>query len=173
MTLFKSPRYASLLLLPVAFCVHVLRLPAQPKSDPGPAAVPDGNAKRYLAYESSIALPNVRGGFDLMDVDIERQRLFVSAEDNHTVEVADLGGRKPIRSIPNMNEPKWVVNRPDENVLYVATGKDGKVAGLDASTFKTKYTSSEKRAITYGTTRRHGNSSSEWAKRSDPSESSI
>ena len=38
-----------------------------------------------------------------------------------------------------MNEPKWVVYRPDENVLYVATGKDGKVTGLDATTFKVKY----------------------------------
>ena len=93
-----------------------------------------------LVYDSSIALPNVRGGFDLMAVDLKGQRLFISAEDNHTVEVADLRQRKAIASIPNLNEPKWVVYRPEENVLYVATGKDGKVTGLDASTYKVKYT---------------------------------
>ena len=97
-------------------------------------------AKHYLELDSSIALPNVQGGFDLMAVDLERQRLFVSAEANHTVEVADLKERKPIASIPDMNEPKWVAYRPDENVLYVATGKDGRVTGLDATTYKVKYT---------------------------------
>ncbi len=104
------------------------------------AGAAGGNAKHYLVFDSSIVLPNVHGGFDLMAADIGRQRLFVSAEDNHTVEVADLKARKPISSIPNLNEPKWVVYRPDENVLYVATGKDGKVTGLDATTYKVKYT---------------------------------
>ena len=112
------------LLLAAVFCVHAA----------------DRDTKHYLAYQTCIVLPNVRGGFDLMAVDLQRQRLFVSAEDNHTVEVADLRTHKPIQSIPNLNEPKWVVYRPDENVLYVATGKDGKVTGLDASTFKVKYT---------------------------------
>jgi DNA-binding beta-propeller fold protein YncE len=103
----------------------------------GPAGAQSGH---HLIFDSSITLPNVHGGFDLMAVDLERQRLFVSAEDNHTVEVADLKTRKPIASIPNLNEPKWVVYRPDENVLYVATGKDGRVTGLDADTYKVKYT---------------------------------
>ncbi|MCL5744254.1 MAG: hypothetical protein M1541_10075 [Acidobacteria bacterium] len=106
----------------------------------GQANAAAGTAKQYLVYDSSIILPNVRGGFDLMAVDIERQRLFVSAEDNHTVEVADLKARKPVASIPDLNEPKWVVYRPDENMLYVATGKDGKVTGVDATTYKVKYT---------------------------------
>lgn len=96
--------------------------------------------KTHLAYESTITLRNIRGGFDLMAVDAERHRLFVSAEDNHTVEVVDLQTGKPLHSIPGMNEPKWVVYRPDENVLYVATGKDGRVTGLDAATFKARYT---------------------------------
>ena len=127
MNSLKPPAYPSLLLL-LTFSIHAPGLSAQ------------GKDKHYLAYQASIELPKVHGGFDLMAVDIERQRLFVSAEDNHTVEVADLRTRRPITSIPNMDEPKWVAYRPDENVLYVATGKDGKVTGLDASTFKTKYT---------------------------------
>jgi DNA-binding beta-propeller fold protein YncE len=98
------------------------------------------HAQHHLVFDSAITLGKVQGGFDLMAVDLERQRLFVSAEDNHTVEVVDLKARKPLASIPNQNEPKWVVYRPDENVLYVATGKDGRVTGLDATTYKVKHT---------------------------------
>jgi hypothetical protein len=35
------------------------------------------DAKHYLVYDSSIPLPDVRGGFDLMAVDLNRQQLFV------------------------------------------------------------------------------------------------
>lgn len=131
MNLFKAAVYPALLL--GAVCC-----PGQNRA-PDPDAK-SGSAKHYLLYDSSIALPRVRGGFDLMAVDIKGQRLFVSAEDNHTVEVADLRQRKSIASIPNLNEPKWVVYRPDENILYVATGKDGRVTGLDATTYEVKYT---------------------------------
>jgi WD40 repeat protein len=99
-----------------------------------------GHAQHQLVFDSAITLPRVQGGFDLMTVDLERQRLFVSAEDNHTVEVVDLKARKLLASIPNQNEPKWVVYRPDENVLYVATGKDGRVTGVDATTYNVKHT---------------------------------
>ena len=62
--LFKPAGYPSLLLL-AGCCVHAPSVLAQPK--PGH---PD-QAKHYLAYESSITLPNVHGGFDLMAVDVE------------------------------------------------------------------------------------------------------
>jgi DNA-binding beta-propeller fold protein YncE len=126
-TMSKPNFYGAVALLAVCCVAH----------DRAGAAAAD--TKHYLVYDSSIPLPDVRGGFDLMAVDLNRQRLFVSAEDNHTVEVADLKARKAIASIPNMNEPKWVAYRPDENVLYVATGKDGKVTGLDGTTYKVKY----------------------------------
>ena len=126
-------------LLAVAACLISLPVWTQAQGGrplPRPAG---GYSEKSLLFRSSIALPNVRGGFDLMAVDVERKRLFVSAEDNHSVEVVDLGTGRPLRSIPNLNEPKWVVYRPDENVLYVATGKDGRVTGLDATTFEKKY----------------------------------
>jgi hypothetical protein len=134
-----SFRRFSMLVYKPAFCaaVGLLAIGCLPHDQ---ARAAEANTKHYLVYDSSITLPNVRGGFDLMAVDLKRQRLFVSAEDNHTVEVADLKARKAIASIPNVNEPKWVVYRPDENVLYVATGKDGRVTGLDGSTYKVKYT---------------------------------
>ena len=83
----------------------------------------------------SIALPDVKGGFDLMAVDLAGQRLFLNAEDNNTTEVIDLAGGKLARTITGMQEPKWVVYRPELHKLYVANG-NGAVRVLDSRTFE-------------------------------------
>jgi len=90
-----------------------------------------------LKLVKTIELPNVKGGFDLMAADVAGKRLFVSGQDNHTVEVIDLEGMKPITSLPGFQEPKWVAYRPESNRLYVATGLDAKVTVVDTRTYKT------------------------------------
>lgn len=72
-----------------------------------------------------------------MALDNKGQRLFLSAQDNHSVEILDIKNNKPIRSLPGFDEPKWIVYRPESNRLYVATGNDGKVTVLDATTYST------------------------------------
>lgn len=89
-----------------------------------------------LILEHSIQLPDVKVGFDLMALDIKGMRLFLDAEDNHSVEVIDLKNNKPLISLPGFDEPKWAVYRPETNRLYIATGGDGKVTVLDATTYK-------------------------------------
>ncbi len=91
---------------------------------------------KTLSLTATITLPNVKGGFDLMAIDTASRRLFLAAEDNHTVEVIDIKNNKTITSLPGFNEPKWIVFRPESNRLYVATGGDGKVTVLDATTYK-------------------------------------
>jgi DNA-binding beta-propeller fold protein YncE len=85
--------------------------------------------------EKAIGLPNVKGGFDLMAVDVGGERLFVAAEDNNTVEVLDLFAGKPIKSISGVHEPKWIVYRPESSRIYVANGGDGTVRTFDSKTF--------------------------------------
>ncbi|TQM48701.1 hypothetical protein BDE36_0391 [Arcticibacter tournemirensis] len=89
-----------------------------------------------LIPKAEIVLPNVKGGFDLMAYDAGQKRLFLSAQDNHSVEVIDLKNSKPLKSLPGFNEPKWVFYHPETNTLYVATGKDGKVTAVNAATYK-------------------------------------
>lgn len=91
---------------------------------------------KFPSLISTIKLENVKGGFDLMDVDTAGKRLFLAADDNHSIEVIDLNMNKPIRSIPGFNQPKWIVYRPEAHRLYVATAGDGKVTVLDDSTFR-------------------------------------
>ena len=91
---------------------------------------------KTLLLTATIKLPGVKGGFDLMAIDAASQRLFLAAEDNHSVEVIDIKNSLLITSLPGFNEPKWIVYRPETNRLYVATGGDGKVTVLDATTYK-------------------------------------
>jgi len=99
-----------------------------------------------LQLQKTIQLPQVKGGFDLMAIDVKGQLLFVSAEDNHTVEVINLQTGTPIISLPGFNEPKWVFYMPATNRIYVSTSGDGKVTELDGNTYKAVKTFSFKEA---------------------------
>lgn len=104
-----------------------------------PRADGKGEVGSLLRFEHSIALPHVKGGFDLMAVDLSGQRLFLNAEDNDTTEVIDLAAGKLGRTIAGMHEPKWVVFRPELNKLYIANG-DGQVRVLDSRSFEPLHT---------------------------------
>ena len=88
----------------------------------------------FLEPVGAIALPGVNGGFDLMAADAPGQRLFLAAEENGSLEILDLNARTRLKSIGGMNEPKWVVYRPESHFLYVSNG-DGKVRTFDSATY--------------------------------------
>lgn len=90
--------------------------------------------KPTLRLIHTVPLPHVKGGFDLMAADAAGQRLFLAAEDNSTLEVIDLAAGQHIRSVTGLNEPKWVVYRPEAQRLYVSNS-DGSVRVLNANTF--------------------------------------
>lgn len=92
--------------------------------------------QKLLTLKSTVTLPNVHGGFDLMTVDLKGQRLFVSAEDNHSLEVIDLKTNSPICSIPNLDQPHWIFYYTEKNRFYVATGGDGKVTEFDGDSYQ-------------------------------------
>ena len=87
-----------------------------------------------LEPAGAIALPGVKGGFDLMAVDAPGQRLFLAAEENGSLEILDLKARTRLKSIGGMDEPKWVVYRSESHRLFVSNG-DGKVRTFDSNTY--------------------------------------
>ena len=87
-----------------------------------------------LESAGAIPLPGVKGGFDLMAVDVPGQRFFLAAEDNGSLEILDLKAAKRIKSIGGMDEPKWVVYRPESQRLFISNG-DGKVRSFDSASF--------------------------------------
>lgn len=98
-------------------------------------SAPASRFPEALKLVQTIALPEVKGGFDLMTVDLAGQRLFVNAEENGTTEVLDLKAGKLAHTITGMPEPKWVVFRPELKKLYIANG-DGKVHVLDSASYE-------------------------------------
>ncbi len=70
-----------------------------------------------------------------MAVDVPGQRFFLAAEENGSLEILDLKAHRRIKSIGGMDEPKWVVYRPESHRLFVSNG-DGKVRVFDSNTYE-------------------------------------
>ena len=97
-------------------------------------SAPASTEVHSLEPAGAIALPGVKGGFDLMAADAPGQRFFLAAEDNGSLEILDLKANRRITSIGGMEEPKWVVYRPESHRLFVSNG-DGKVRTFDSVTY--------------------------------------
>src|SRR5258706_14599533 len=91
------------------------------------AALGWGQTIQTLRLEKTIELPEVQGRIDHLSVDVNGQRLFVSALGNNTVEVIDLKVGKRLKTIRGLQEPQGVLYVPAADRLYVANAKDGSV----------------------------------------------
>jgi YVTN family beta-propeller protein len=87
---------------------------------------------RPLVLTEAIPLEGVKGRFDHFAT--SGKRLFVSALDNNTVEVIDIGGRTLQRTITGVPNPQGVVFSPETNKLLVGSG-EGKLYIYDSSSF--------------------------------------
>jgi len=93
--------------------------------------------KAPLRLVTKIALPGIDGDFDHFTADVKGNRLFLAAEEHHTVEVFDLHSGKKLHSITGFDTPHSVAYIPDANKLYVVDGgKGGSVQILDATSYE-------------------------------------
>jgi DNA-binding beta-propeller fold protein YncE len=90
-----------------------------------------------LTLAHAIALPRVAGRIDHLSIDLQRQRLFVAALGNNTVEVLDLGARAGLRSLPGFHEPQGIGQPLDGDRVAVANGGTGTLVLLDRETLDT------------------------------------
>ena len=88
-----------------------------------------------LSLTAHIPMPNVKGRIDHLSVDVNGQRLFVAAVENHTVEVIDLKHGQVIHTIADLAEPQGVFFDATDNKLFVACALDGSVTIFDGATF--------------------------------------
>jgi DNA-binding beta-propeller fold protein YncE len=84
----------------------------------------------------TIPIANTEGRIDHFGVDVDGQRLFVSALGNNTLEVLDLRQGKRLTSITGLREPQGVFYVPGVNRLFVANGDDGTCRIFDGSSYK-------------------------------------
>jgi len=86
-----------------------------------------------LVLTEAIPLPGVQGRFDHFGFD-GKNRLFVSALGNNSVEVIDISARIRVHSITGIPNPQGVVYAPESNKLFAASSK-GKLYIYDGATF--------------------------------------
>jgi hypothetical protein len=114
----------------IQLIVHALVAvgPAQGKTTPSQAGP--------LEQKSTIELPGVEGRIDHLAVDLARERLFVAALGNDSVEVVDLKAGKHLRSLRGPREPQDIVDLSDLDRVVVASGKDGTCEVYDAGSLE-------------------------------------
>jgi DNA-binding beta-propeller fold protein YncE len=89
-----------------------------------------------LRLERTIPLPGVKGRIDHLAFDADKQRLFVAALGNNTVEIIDIKSGRRLRTIGGLAEPQGVLYEPEKKRLWIANGSDGTVRIFDALTFQ-------------------------------------
>src|ERR1700687_2041691 len=92
-----------------------------------PSAHVHAHSEGALRLVQTIAMPEVKGRLDHIDVDVKGQRLFVAGLENGTVEVIDLLAGKRMRSIPGFQKPQGIAYVRTLNKMFVASGDDGMV----------------------------------------------
>jgi hypothetical protein len=81
----------------------------------------------------TIDLPVVKGRIDHFGVDLKRQRLFVAALGNDTLEVVDMKSGRRERSLAGFGEPQGVLYVPEFDRIYVANGSANRIDILDGA----------------------------------------
>jgi DNA-binding beta-propeller fold protein YncE len=90
-----------------------------------------------LRLMKTIDLPGIDGDFDHFAVDLKGNRLFLAAEEHHTVEVFDLQSGKTLHSIDGLDTPHSILYVPEVNRIFIVDGgKGGSCQVLDGTTYK-------------------------------------
>jgi len=89
-----------------------------------------------LRLVQTIPLPGVSGRIDHMAVDAARQRLFLAALGNGSLEVVDLGKGAVAKSIGNLREPQGIAYAAGQDKLFVACGGDGACKVFDGKSLE-------------------------------------
>ena len=92
-------------------------------------------ASAPLVLLRSTPLPDITGDFDHFAVDLEHNRLYVSAEVHHSLELFNLKTGEHLRSAPGVTTPHTIAYVAETNRLLVADGGDNSLRVLDGDNF--------------------------------------
>src|SRR2546430_6883019 len=84
-------------------------------------------SKEPLRLVSSTPLPGVEGDFDHFGADVKNDRLYLTGEAHHSLEVFELGSGKHLRSVKGFEAPHSILCLPDAHKLMVIDGEPGEV----------------------------------------------
>ena len=87
-----------------------------------------------LKFERAITLPGVKGRIDHIAIDLRRQKVFIAALGNNSVEAVDLQKGAVVFSIKDIGEPQGIVFIPDSTIC-VSSGESGECIFFNSNTF--------------------------------------
>lgn len=93
-----------------------------------------------LKQIATIRLPGVSGRMDHLAFDVARQRLFIAALGNNTLEVVDTATNAHLQSVPGFREPQGLTVVPELAAVAVANGNTGTLQLIDAQSFRVRWT---------------------------------
>jgi DNA-binding beta-propeller fold protein YncE len=130
--MFNTPtELHSMRSFPAALALTVAVGLSNTPANAGPVPIDPG-----LRLVRTVELPAIDGDFDHFGVDVSGNRLFLAAEEHHTVELFDLKTGAPLRSISGFDTPHSMLLLPGQNQIYVIDGGEGGAARiLDATTY--------------------------------------
>jgi DNA-binding beta-propeller fold protein YncE len=100
----------------------------------------EAQSSTALRQVSTIPLVGVKGRIDHLAFDPMRQRLFVAALGNNTVEVLDTRNGAHLKSLTGFHEPQGLALIGDLRAVAIANGDGGTLQLVDADTFATRWT---------------------------------
>ena len=89
-----------------------------------------------VTLEAVIPLADVEGRIDHMAFDPKRQRVYVAALGNNSLEIVDVRTRQYVGRIKDLHEPQGVAYVPYSDYIVVTNGGDGYVDFYDAGSLK-------------------------------------
>ena len=95
-----------------------------------------GQNADFFIELGAIPLNGVEGRIDHFGFDATRQRLFVAALGNDTVELLDLSADRVTQEIKGLRAPQGIGFAPESNRLAVANDQDGSVRLYDGTTLR-------------------------------------
>lgn len=99
-------------------------------------AVATASGQEPLTLVRTIELPGVEGRIDHLAYDAARQKLFVAALGNNTIEVLDAKAGTHLKSLPGFREPQGIAVASDANVIAVANGAGEGLQFLSANDYR-------------------------------------
>ncbi len=89
-----------------------------------------------LTLQRTLALPQGTGKFDHFAIDLQSNRLFITATGNHSIEILDLNTGKVTETITGLGKPHGLAWIAESNMLYASDGAHGDVKVFAGSPLK-------------------------------------
>lgn len=93
-------------------------------------------ARGPLRQVETIALGDVEGRIDHLAIDLKRERLFLAALENGTLEVVDLHAKKRLAGVKSLSEPQGVLYLADRDRVVVSNGGSGMLDVFDGGSLE-------------------------------------